>query len=592
MLGLDWLDAGRPRPPNARVRDREGGEGEVRSGGKLTVACGFASETGRRDRNEDYCGAWLGGPGEQATHGIVAALADGVGGAKGGRIAAELAVRSFIDAYYALPPTLGVAGCGLRAMSGYNRWLHHMGRADPAMEGAATTFTALVLRGRRAHVLHVGDSRAWHFRDGQLQQLTSDHSLPRPDERHILYRAVGIEPLLRLDTAEQALEAHDRLLLTSDGVHDVLPARALARLLAARGAPETDARAILDAAAAAGSQDNLTAMVIDIVTVPALDRDALAARAEQLPLREPPAAGEAIDGFRLEEQLSDGRYTRVLRARDETDGRMVALKFPKPALLSEEGARLAFTREALVGAQVENPYVGGTILLPPERQTRLYVALPFYRGETLEARLVRGTLSVEQGVKIGARLARAVAALHRLEIIHRDIKPDNVLLTEDGGQRLIDLGVARLPRVPEFAAPEIPGTPSYMAPEMFEGIAGNELTDQYAVGVTLYRIFTGKYPYGEIEPFSRPRFDRPVPPSRYRPELPGWLDATILRAVAARPEDRFGDVIELQIALEAGARRAMPRPRFVPLEQRDPVLFWKTVSALLAAALIAALLLN
>lgn len=564
----------------------------MRSSGRLDVACGFASERGRRDANEDYCGVYFGTATEQATHGIAVAVADGVGGAKGGRIAAELAVRGFIDGYYSGVPTHGVAGCTRRVMAAYNRWLNQMGRSDPAMEGAATTFTALVLRGRRAHALNVGDSRAWHFRDGRITQLTEDHVLPHPDQRHILYRAVGIEPLLRLDTAEQKIAAHDRLLLTSDGVHGVLAARAIARMLGERNAPETDARAIVEAAAAAGSQDNMTALVIDVVSVPALDQDALAARADQLPLMAPPAAGETIDGFRLEAMLSDGRYTRLFRAIDETDGKAIVLKFPKPALLSEEGARLAFTREGLVGARVDNPFVGSTILVQPERQTRLYVAMPFYKGETLEQRLARGTISIEHGIRIGARLARAAAALHRLDIVHRDIKPDNLILTEDGGQRLVDLGVARLPRVPEFARSEIPGTPSFMAPEMFEGEAGNALTDQYAVGVTLYRLFTGKYPYGEIEPFSHPRFDRPVPPSRYRADLPGWLEAAILRSVAVRPEHRFADMIELQIALETGAERGIGRPQQVPLARSNPVLLWKLVSALLAVALAAALLIR
>lgn len=564
----------------------------MRSSGKLTVACGFASETGRRERNEDYCGVWLGSATDQSTHGIAAAVADGVGGAKGGRIAAELAVRSFIDGYYSFPATLGIAGCANRAMAAYNRWLHALGRADPTMEGAATTFTGVVLRGRRLTSLHVGDSRAWHFRDGRIQQLTTDHALSQPDLRHVLYRAIGLEPTLRLDVAEIELAAHDRLLLTTDGVHGVMSIRTIGKMLGERNAPATDARAILEAAAAAGSQDNITALVIDIITVPAIDQDVLAARAEGLPVLDPPEVGETIDDFRLEQRLSDGNYTRVFKAVDETDGKAVVLKFPKPALLSETGARLAFMRETLVGERVNNPYVGSTIPLAAERQSRLYVAIPFYEGETLEERLKRGTLSTELGVKVGARLARAVAALHRLEIIHRDIKPDNVILTSDGGQKLVDLGVARLPRVPDFVGSEVPGTPSFMAPEQFDGRPGDELTDQYAVGVTLYRILTGKYPYGEIEPFSRPRFDRPVPPSRHRPDLPGWLEAAILRSVAVRREDRFGDLVELQIALETGAQLGMGRRTHQPLVQSNPVQFWKLVSALLAAALIASLLLR
>lgn len=562
----------------------------MRAKGRLTIASGFASETGRRERNEDYCGVWLGSPAEQSTHGIVAAIADGIGGASGGRIAAELAVRSFMEGYFAVPPTHGISGCAMRAIAPFNRWLHQMGKTDLAMAGAGTTFTAVILRERRLHALHVGDSRAWHFRDGEVQQLTKDHNLPNPDLRHVLYRAVGLEPDVRLDSNEVELSVHDRLLLTTDGVHGTLAPRAIARLLAERNAPATDARAIVDAALAEGSQDNVTALVIDIIGLPAIDQNLLAARAEALPIIDPPSAGQKVDGFRLEELLSDGNYTRVFRALDESDGRSVVLKFAKPALLSESGARLAFMRESLVGAIVDNDFVGSAAPVAPGRQSCLYVAMPFYSGETLETRLKRGTLNIPTGVAVGARLARAVAALHRLEIVHRDIKPDNIILTDDGGQRLVDLGVARLPRVPEFARSEVPGTPSFMAPELFDGFAGDEMTDQYAVGVTLYRLFTGRYPYGEIEAFSRPRFTRAVPPSRYRPDLPAWLEAAILRALSVKREDRFGDIVELQITLEQGAAQAIRVPDRLPLAARNPVLFWKCIAALLAAALAASLL--
>jgi serine/threonine protein kinase len=132
-------------------------------------------------------------------------------------------------------------------------------------------------------------------------------------------------------------------------------------------------------------------------------------------------------------------------------------------------------------------------------------------------------MSLREGLRIAIAMTRGVAALHRLSIIHRDIKPDNVMLTADGGVRLIDLGVARLPRVEEFAADEIPGSPSYMAPEMFDGEAGNEGTDQFALGVCLWRIFTQLWPYGQVEVFSRPRFRRPDPPARRGPICPpGW----------------------------------------------------------------------
>jgi serine/threonine protein phosphatase PrpC len=561
--------------------------------GRLLVAGGHASEAGARPENQDFAGIYSATELERIRCGMIAVVADGVGGGiggdhKGGRIAAELAVRALIDGYYCQPDTIGVAVAVQRVMAPFNRWLWAMGRSD-TMAHAATTFTACVIKGRKGHVLHVGDSRAWHFRDGRLTLLTQDHTRSHPDQRHILYRALGIEERLRLDHHELALAEHDRILITSDGVHGTLSAKRIEKLLGARNSAEADAGAIVDAALAGGSQDNATAVVLDVVSLPGIGHDSVAGDIDKLPILPPPEEGDSIDGFRLDRLLSDGRYTRLFRAVDMANGQTVVVKFPKPALLSETGARLAFTREILVGSRVSSPFVGDVIAVPQDRQTRLYGVQPFHEGQTLEARL-SSPISLADGLDIAIRLTRAVAALHKLEIIHRDIKPENVMLTNDGGLKLIDLGVARLPRVDEFAAGEIPGTPSYLAPEMFTGNLGDEATDIYALGVTLWRLFTGHYPYGEIEPFSRPRFRRPEAPSSLRPKLPAWLDAALMRAVSVDPDERFDDAIGLLRALEGGAAVERVDLRAVPLIEKHPVRFWQAVSAILLAALIAALI--
>ena len=260
-------------------------------------------------------------------------------------------------------------------------------------------------------------------------------------------------------------------------------------------------------------------------------------RSRPLPILELPSSGETIDDFVLEEMLSDGRYSRLFVAIDKRQSRKLVLKFPHPRVASEGSYRLAFVREAWVAARVRSLWIGEIIEVPAGRQTRLYSVMPLYEGETLEQRLNRSPqLSLSEGIGIATKLARAVATLHRAGIIHRDIKPDNVILLAGGGLRLVDLGVARVPLLEDFPAQDIPGTPSYMAPELFAGRAGDEFSDLYALGVTVYRMFTAAYPYGEIEPFSRPRFGKPVALSRYRPDLPAWLDAVIGKALAVDPD--------------------------------------------------------
>ena len=561
----------------------------MRDAGQLVLAAGFASLTGPRDDNQDFGGVHMGTALERARHGVIAAVADGVSGGKQGRAAAELAVRALIEGFYAMPDTLGPAKAMQAAMAAYNRWLHGMGRGD-AMTNAATTFTALALRGRRAHLVHVGDSRAWRFAGGRLARLTTDHVRPEPDLSHVLIRALGLEPELRLDHSTVELAEHDRLLLTSDGVHGPLNPARISAILAQQMSAEATADELVAAALSAGGRDNATALVIDVVRLPAPDHDGILAGISALPSVPPPQPGTSIDGFAIDRVLSEGRYAVLLAATDGDDGSKVVLKFPRPNALSDRAIRLAFARELLLAQRVSSPFVLGAHPVRPERQTALYCVQPLLEGETMATRLERGVPPLRPAIEQAIRLTRAVAALHRLEVVHRDIKPDNVMLTADGGLKLIDLGVARLPRVEDFHGDEIPGTPGFMAPEQFAGNAGDALTDQFALGVTLYRWLTGKWPYGEQEAFQRPRFGKPTPPSRHRAEVPSWLDHAILTAIDPDPEARFGDVIELLRKLEGGGSLEVVPRRFVPLIERDPVRFWQLVSAGLALALAVSLL--
>jgi len=563
----------------------------MRDDGQLVAAAGFASQTGPRAENQDFGGVHVGSALERMRHGILAAVADGVSGGKAGREAAELAVRALVEGFYAMPDTVGPARAMQAPLAAYNRWLHAQGRGE-TMANSATTFTALALRGRRAHLVHVGDSRAWRYSGGRLTCLTTDHVRPEPDLSHVLIRAIGIEPELRLDHAQLELAEHDRLVLTTDGVHGVLSPARIGAILAENASAEATAEQLVDAALAAGGRDNATAVVVDVVRLPAPDHDGILAGLADLPFVAPPAPGQWIDGFQVERVLSTGRHAVLLVATDGEDGARVVLKFPRDEVLSERALRLAFAREIMLGQRVASPFVLAAHPVRPERQTALYGVLPYLTGETMAERMARSLPGLKGGIEAAIGLTRAVAALHRLEVVHRDIKPDNVMLLPDGGLKLIDLGVARLPRVEDFRPDEIPGTPGFMAPEQFAGNAGDALTDQFALGVTLYRWFTGKWPYGEQEAFQRPRFGRAVAPSQHRPEIPSWLDNAILTAIQPDPAARFGDVVELLRALEGGGAREVGPRRKLPLAARHPELFWQVTSAVLLAALIASLLLR
>jgi serine/threonine protein phosphatase PrpC len=551
----------------------------VRSHGQLRIAVGFASSTGRRPENQDFGVVDFGSHGECALQGIVAVVADGAGGGNGGRVASELAARTFIDGYRCQNTLAGIGPAALKVLEGYNSWLHGQAQTAPSLRGAATTFTAAVLRGRLATVVHLGDSRAWHFRSGALTPLTDDHVALQADGGQRLVRALGLEPSLRLDLKSQPIEAHDRLLLSTDGVHQALPRTALIQLLGRRQASQADAEAIVAAAIEGGGYDNATAIVVDIIETPTPDYSALSAEMEALPVLAPPLVGEVVDGFELVRQIAESDTAHIFLAKDGNE--LAVLKFPKAeACMGRDRHR--FMREVFLGQRITNVHVGRSLPLAEGRQSRLYVASPFYKGETLEDRLRRGPMRIDEAISIACRVGRGLAALHRLGVAHRDVKPQNIMLLDTGEVKIIDLGIARLPGFEELDEPETPGTADFMAPELFAKGRGDASSDQYALGVTLYRMLTVHYPFGETPPGGRPLIGPVAPITRYRGDVPAWLNATVLQAISIRPEDRFGDVDELVFELEHGKARAAPLGGPRPLIERNPVMFWQLLCVVLA----------
>lgn len=561
---------------------------------RLEVKLGFQSVAGKRTSNDDFVVSYNGHGNALAD--CIAVIADGTGGSPGGRMAAEISTLGFLDAFLHQPQTLGVERAAAKSLQSVNAWLNAQGRSGHHREGLVTTFSALILRGREAHIVHVGDSRIYRLRGEKLERLTEDHTHPHPDLHHVLVRAVGLESQMRADYRRHFLEPHDRFILCSDGVHAYMGEAKLRQFLAARSAPQEGSERIVEAALAAGGQDNATAMVVDIVELPPAQRHEIETTLSDLPIGELPKTDEVIDNYKLLKVISDGQYSRLFLALDLQNGdREVILKFPHPRVAQAQTYRNAFARESWVASQVKSPFV--TEVIEPEtgRRTRLYVVMPYYRGETLEQRLKRApSMSLNEGVDIATKLCKAVYALNRRRIIHRDIKPDNVLLEQGGkgyqGLRLVDLGVAHLPGL-NMTDDTVPGTPSYMAPELFHNAIGNEYSEVYAIGATLFRMWSGgEYPFGEIEPFSSPRFARRNALAKYRPDLPAWLDQVLSRATSTDPTMRYADAMELAFELENNAVKGGQQVALkIPLLERRPVLVWQVISLTLLIALLATL---
>lgn len=543
----------------------------------LSVAVGHSSLTGPRERNEDFCGVVTPEGQELENKGLVAALGDGLGGHKGGREASEYTVRGLLCDYYATPDTWGVHRAIDKVMIALNRWLLSQSARDPELAGMATTLSAVVLRGRRYYSAHIGDSRIYLLRAGQLLRLTVDHLWDHPELKNVLSRAVGLDAHLLLDYAEGEMQAGDRFVLLSDGVWGVLPESAMVEVLLSQPDPQAAAAALTSLALAQGGQDNASAVVVEVQQLPPADlRDSLEHNV-RLPLPPRLKPGQELDGLEVEAVVHDSRVTLLYRVRDKRSGQRLVMKTLRPECSGDNEEISALIMEEWRARRVVSPFFPQVV--PSEDRSCLYFLMTWHEGATLQQMLdADHHFTVAEVVQHGVRLMKGIAALHRLEIAHRDIKPANIHLGQDGRLRILDLGVA----VSAGESANVngnPGTPSFMAPELFDGSAAGVEHDLYAAGVTLYHLLTRKYPYGEIEPFQHPKFGEPVPPTRWRPEIPAWVENLLLKAVAKDPLQRFETSEEFLLALERGAARPVAAPKRVPLAERNPLQLWRIIAA-------------
>ncbi len=543
----------------------------------LEFAVGHATRTGKRERNEDFCGLVTPGADELAARGALLAVADGVSGEGAGREAAEYTVRGLLADYYATPETWEVPQAVDRVLSAINRWMMGQGAVDKNRAGMATTLSLLVLRGNRYTIGHVGDTRIYRLRNHEMTLLTQDHVWDRPDMRHVLKRAVGLDQHLMVDYADGDLLAKDRFLICTDGVWEALGNKRIHELMLLHEDPQRAADAVVDSALEAGSADNATALVARIDAVAAEGwRDMLSAYV-RLPVPPRLKPGGVIDGFEVLSLIHESRATLLYKVRSAS-GQVCALKTLQTAFAYDRPSCEGLLGEEWLAKRLVSRHFPQVVPIATSARHHLYYVMTFHSGATLQQHLDSGKhFAAADVARIGAQILRALGALHRLSIIHRDIKPANLLCDDSDELRVLDMGVALAAGVPYPELQGNPGTPSYMAPELFENAKATAQSDIYAAGVSLYHLLTRKYPYGEIEPFQHPRFADPTPPTRYRPDIPQWLENVLLRAVARDQKQRFETAEEMLLALERGETQPVSAPPRMPLAQR-PAALWQAIA--------------
>lgn len=537
----------------------------------LQLSFAEASAIGPREENQDALRLVTPAPALAASKGYLFAIADGVSQCVDGGLAARSTLQALALDYYATPETWSVAQALDRLLLAQNRWLQANGGGQPLL----TTLSALVLRGRRFTLAHVGDCRVYRWHADQLQRISEDHVWDQPGMQHVLKRALGLDQHLVLDFLDGELRPDESFVLLSDGVWAVLGDTAIAAILRDQPDLHSAANTLVNAAHLAGSQDNASAMLVRVDALGEASIGDALMHLQQWPL--PPALkpGQAFEGWQVEGIVAQSQQSLLYRVRDSQQQPWLLKTLPGrlhddhqagQALLSEE-----WFLKRVAGRHFPEVHSAS------QRQ-HLYYVMREYSGATLAQRHEQGgPLPLPQWQDIAERLLRAVGLLHRRQILHRDIKPENLLLGDDGELRLLDFGLAYCPGLSQDLPWSLPGTPSYIAPEAFRGEVPTPQQDLYAVGVTLYFLLTGHYPYGEIEAFQRPRFGLPVNASRYRPDLPDWIAHSLERAVAAAPDQRFETAEEWLLLIEQGERHSLSvRPR--PLLEREPLKVWRTLA--------------
>ncbi|MEO8280524.1 MAG: bifunctional protein-serine/threonine kinase/phosphatase [Ideonella sp.] len=578
---------------------------------------GQFSDQGPRPINEDFC-AWRDNDGAS---GLVAALADGVSTGGAGREAARSTVLALVNDHGSAPDTWDTTAVLDRLITAQNGWLadHNRRRQGVRRDGAADiglcTLTALVLRGHAYTIAHVGDSRAWLIRAasqgnkaGALIQLTQDHAFDQPDQRSRLTRAIGLDERIHIDFLQGELQQGDVFVLTSDGVHGRLSRSAMATVASKLSTREPNlaqqlAEALVRAALAAGSQDNASALVVRVRGLAKARLEDWLLRGRQLPVPGPLKPGDRLDAYVITALVANNGVHRLYQARDHKTNALVAIKTLHEARASDREERAMLAHEAWLASRVA-PHAGGDTGAGAEAglvqvheladASACYTVYDWHAGRTLEQWLADGRrFDVAEIVAAAIAVAKALGRLHRLGVIHRDIKPGNLHLGDDGQWRVLDLGAAISGNEPKSLRTLHAGTPSYMNPEQWSRelhVPADARSDLYALGVTLYQWLTGRLPYGAIEPYQTGRYRRdPATPSRRRPDVPIWFDHVVLKAIAIEPARRFETAEELLLALERGASRQLAAPAATPLISRDLGALWKIafgVSALVNLLLI------
>jgi serine/threonine protein kinase/serine/threonine protein phosphatase PrpC len=565
---------------------------------ELQISIGQHSDKGRKQTNQDFHGALTPGEPLLTLKGIAIVLADGISSSNVSHVASESAVKSFLTDYYCTSESWSVKTSAQRVLAATNSWLHSQTRRSQYSydrdKGYVCTLSAMVIKSTTAHIFHVGDSRIYRLSGNALEQLTEDHRLVVSSEQNYLSRALGINPQIEIDYQALQIEQGDLFLLATDGVYEHAAARFIAGAIN-KNPHDLDraAKLIVDHAFERGSVDNLTVQIVRIDELPDGEASEVFGHSHELPLPPLLEARAVFDGYRVVRELHGSARSHIYLAVDNETDAVVAIKIPSIDLRGDPAYLKRFMMEEWVARRIDSPHVLKPCLHLRKRNY-LYVVTEFTDGQTLTQWMIDHPKPELEAVRgIVEQIARGLRAFHRKEMLHQDIRPDNIMIDKTGTAKIIDFGSTKITgvaeTVPVDSQNEVLGTVQYTAPEYFLGESGSPRSDMFSLGVITYQMLTGKLPYGSQvakartrSQFSKLRYNSATD---HNPEIPAWVDGALRRAVHPDPYKRYESLSEYTFDLRHPNAKYL-NASTMPLIERNPLLFWKSLAAILACIIL------
>jgi serine/threonine protein kinase/serine/threonine protein phosphatase PrpC len=564
----------------------------------LQISLGQYSDKGRKAANQDFHGALIPNEPLLSLKGIAIVIADGISSSDVSHIASESAVKSFLTDYYCTSESWSVKTSAQRVLAATNAWLHSQTRrsqyAYDKDRGYVCTLSAMILKSTTAHIFHAGDCRIYRVAGNALEQLTDDHRVIVSSKQTYLGRALGINPQIEIDYHAVAVEKGDVFLLATDGVYEYVSPRFVAGTISDNAADlDRAARIIVDDALRLGSPDNLTIQIVRIDDLPDGGASDVFGPPSELPLPPLLDARMLFDGYRIIREIHGSNRSHIYLAVDTDTQALVAIKIPSIDMRDDPAYLKRFMTEEWIARRIESP----NVLKPCEHTRRrnfLYAAMEFIDGQTLSQWMIDNPKPDLETVRnIVEQIARGLRAFHRKEMLHQDLRPDNIMIDKTGTVKIIDFGSTKIAGIAEAAEPagrdDILGTTQYAAPEYFLGNGGSPRSDMFSLGVISYQMLTGKLPYGSQIAKARTRSQ--VLKLRYNSalddhrEIPAWIDGALKTAVHPDPAKRYESLSEFTFDLRH------PNSKYTdasskPLIERNPNLFWKCATAILVCMVI------